>query len=257
MLTAYLDASGDHKSPDVLTVGGYVAPVRSWHRFEKAWRRELDANGIGVFHMTDFLAGERGFEKWKGRADAQMRLLRKLAAIIRSNAHFSSVTSIRLSDWRTVNSQYYLKECRATPYAMTGVQCITKLCDWRAAERLRGDRLEFVFESGDTGKGDLERIIGLANDQIRRAWRRRSIAGQPPLIEPVFKSKALCPLQAADFVAWEQRNAIAKGIPIDQLRESLSELLQVPNKSGVVAVRHIKDYAVRLKIPARDGEHSP
>ena len=88
-LTGYFDASGDNADTDAVTVGGYMAPVRSWSRFHRDWRKILDPLNIDVFHLTDFIAGRKEFYDWKDQPAKQMALLRRLAKTIRAHAHFS------------------------------------------------------------------------------------------------------------------------------------------------------------------------
>ncbi len=90
MLIGYYDAAGDNRGDHAVTVGGYLSPVRSWSRFRRDWRKILDPLGIGVFHMTDFIAGEGDFTEWKSKPIQQMAVLKKLARVHRQALPFQS-----------------------------------------------------------------------------------------------------------------------------------------------------------------------
>ena len=172
-----------------------MAPVRNWSRFRRDWRKVLDPLGIGEFHMTDFIAGERDFKAWKDKPERQMQVVKRLIAVIKRHSHFSPATTILLRDWNVLNEKYRLKECRATPYAIASVGVINKSIQWIRKEHPHEALREFVFEHGDRGQGDLMFIM----DQVRK--RAPELAG----IFPQFKPKSLEPLQACDLAAWEQR----------------------------------------------------
>ena len=137
MLTGFFDAAGDNRSLDAITVGGYVAPVRNWSKFSRDWRGLLQSEGLDDFHMTDFVAGARGFSKWKGQPDKQMKYLQKLVKVVRRNAHFSPATTIILKAWHALNEKYRLKECHATPYAIASVGVINKSIQWLKRDQPR------------------------------------------------------------------------------------------------------------------------
>jgi hypothetical protein len=143
----------------VLSVGGFVSDVRAWTRFEKRWREALDEAGIKHFHMTDFVSGAKGFEQYKNRPDRQAKVLAKLCHIIRKNTRKSIATTVVLDDWRTVNGDYYLKECRLSPYAIAAFAVMQKAVPWIGRARKGHTFTEFVFEQGDTGQGDFKWLI--------------------------------------------------------------------------------------------------
>jgi hypothetical protein len=117
-----------------------------------------------------------------------------------------------------------------------------------AAGLSSGD-VEFVFEDGDLGKGDFEHIIGIANRRVRQ----EAVPGRRP-IKPAFRDKdeRMTMLQAADFAAWHQRNAVARRTPPDQLIEPLQVLLaKYASDWGVVEKPSIREHAERIEIPKR------
>jgi hypothetical protein len=67
MLWAFFDESGQH-GPDgrllKLTVGGCIARFEEWECMSLAWSMALDKMAIPMFHMKDFEARRRCFDKW-------------------------------------------------------------------------------------------------------------------------------------------------------------------------------------------------
>ena len=149
-----------------------------------------------------------------------------------------------------MNDVFCLRECHATQYALASFNCITKCALWAHKDHPNDPIQDWVFEHGDRGKGDLEKLLGFVQEHAKRRLRQSQSTDPLKPLLPVFKhkSKDLSPLQAADFVAWEQRNALIKNVPVDQLRESLQLLLRVKHESGVVSRRSLLDYAERLGV---------
>ena len=251
MLSGYFDAAGDNSAEHAITVGGYVAPVRSWSRFRRDWRRVLDRHGIDVFHMTDFTAGQSPFEEWRGREDAQMRVLEQLAKVIGAHAHYSLSTTVLLDDWRAINRDYRLKECRATPYALAAFSVINKSIQWIKRQHPHDPLKEFVFEAGDVGYGDLLSWM----DWVREVAPRGSLDS----VYPVARPKSLEPLQAADFAAWEQRHAAVNRARNEEwdFRASMAALLRVPHDWGMTRQDSLTEICERFGIPQRDPSQRP
>jgi hypothetical protein len=117
-LTGYFDAGGHQDDKHVIAVGGYVSSVPAWLRFEKEWLQALKRAGIEEFHMTDFMACQGDFKNWQGREADQARLLLQLAKITKKHARRGFSGLLFLEDWRRANEEFFLKECRCTPYAL-------------------------------------------------------------------------------------------------------------------------------------------
>ena len=196
LLTSYFDASGDNAATHGVTVGGYVSDVRAWSRFSIRWREVLDEYGIEHFHMTDFVAGGKGFERFRKKPDLQAEVLSKLVRVIRKNVRKSFATSVLLEDWRSVNQVYRLKECHATPYAICALSVIIRSMLWiggvvRPDKKKHGhDFTEFVFEEGDNGQGDFKWLMEVT---------KKLGKGKLDSVYPIFRPKTLLPL----FFLWQ------------------------------------------------------
>jgi hypothetical protein len=111
MLWAYFDETAvnavDDKDgklrPTEMFVGGCVATVHQWQKFDPKWKRALDRAGVAAFHATDFYAFQGEF-KWfdkDGNRDMKRhaRFRDRLADIILEHTDelivFTSLTSIK------------------------------------------------------------------------------------------------------------------------------------------------------------------
>jgi hypothetical protein len=120
MFTAYFDASGNSKS-SAITIAGFVSRLRKWERFEVQWKALLP-DGMRMFHMTDFVSFKNGWEGWK--ADPRRGVLfDSLVACIKRNTNQGFGVSLRLSDYKELDSKYRLQEAAGGPYALVGCAC--------------------------------------------------------------------------------------------------------------------------------------
>lgn len=246
-LTCYYDAAGHPKGKHALVVGGYVAAVPAWLRFEREWKRALNKAGIDVFHMADFMARKGKFENWKGRDHEQARLLLKLVQITNKHARISFSTIILLDAWESVNKTYALREAHCTPYALCGFFTILRTAGW-LWRRDRRFKAELIFEDGDLNKGDLIWMID------RFTGHKKKILGG---LFPTFKGKELSPLQAADFVAWEHLNAarerlLKPDVPAG-LRETFKKLETIKKSWRIITEDQLLKFCADYDVPKRDS----
>jgi hypothetical protein len=81
VLKAYVDDSGDEASGHAaLSMGGYIATVEAWDRFEQGWTWVLDKFGAPYLHMKEFKKRYGLFEAWPASEDSEF--LATLALVI-------------------------------------------------------------------------------------------------------------------------------------------------------------------------------
>jgi hypothetical protein len=245
-LTGYFDAAGHPDGEHALAVGGYISSVPMWLRFEKAWKKVLRKNKIDIFHMADFMACADEFKNWLGRKDEQSELLLKLAGITKEHVRHGFSTMVFLDAWKEVNKTYKLRESHCTPYGLCGFFTVDKAMRW-LVDRKRRFALEFVFEDGDKHKGDLMWMI----DQFVRTDKRVNAGAAPN-----FRSKRVVPLQAADFVTWQQYRFVANKLTKADIKphfyESFAQLVTIPKTWGVIDEEALVKFCVGFEIPKRD-----
>ena len=218
--TAYFDASGKKESP-VLAVAGFFAPINEWIRFEIEWKRCLAIYGTASLHMKDYAHSTGEYRSWKGDEKLRARFLGDLIRIIRERVDDSFATGVHMHEYNAVNEQYKLREW-AHPYALCGLNCLDKVKKWAWKFKYDFSLIDYVFEDGDEGKGNLS-----------------NLAAQQLSINPVFKSKAhSVAFEAADLIAYEYQkanNAIIHAgdnlLAFDELRIPLKKFASIPGSA--------------------------
>ncbi|MBI4431464.1 MAG: hypothetical protein HY587_07110 [Candidatus Omnitrophica bacterium] len=228
MFTACFDAGGSQHDQKFLVVAGFVSSAEEWVRFDKAWRERLAGDNLSYFHMVDFAQFSGEFRNgWRDNEPRRKKLLSDLVEIIRRHAFRRFGCAIdnevflrNLPENR--RRQYFLNA-----YALAGMTSAAQVFKWCKEERTPFEKVDFVFEDGDIGKGQL--ITRFNND-----------LGMTPVFKPKKDKQAtigmvfgFTPLQAADFLAYE----ITKGCKEMKNRKrdprwGLEELLKIPGPLG-------------------------
>lgn len=248
MFTAYFDASGKRNHP-VSSVGGVVAPVYKWARFELAWKRVLAAEGVTEFHATDFAASQGEYVSWKGDRVRRAKFLGRLGSIVKANGNKLFCASMENNEWASVNQDYLLEECFHSPYAYCGFAVVKQVLAWAKRKRVKTP-VKFIFEKGDAEWAGLEKLckkIGVA-----------------PVELP--KEEAI-PCQAGDLIAWKSRIAFTNGIRklgsfmgspsiegFDELVEesrSLDKVIVISGTPGIFSRDRLIENCKRFRIPKR------
>nr|WP_281719461.1 hypothetical protein [Nitrosomonas nitrosa] len=188
--TGYFDAAGQRGQGKMLTVGGYIASVTRWDRFNEQWGKILEKRSIEAFHMADFMHSESIDGKWKKDDGSAENFLMKLASATCTAAEYMVLATVYLDDWEQLNQRYELRETGLTPFALAGVSCIELVHRWCNKRKIPRTQIEFIFENGDLDRGHL--------------W---DIAKKHLGVQIVPRSKSLRPLQACDLLAWDAQRA--------------------------------------------------
>lgn len=221
----YCDAAGG-KDHGFIVVAGYLSTFQKWMNFQVEWNKLLALFNVSYFHMKEFAQSKGPFKSWKNDEPKRIRFLSRAAQIIVSNVERSFGCIVRYADFEKVNQLYRLDEIAGNPYALAGRTCVAR------TGLFLGDQQEviYIFEDGDTGKGELMRILERdghpapifrpSRDQIRNGRQVRGVI----------------PLQAADFAAYEMRKVFKddphETWPIYKYRKSLQALADVPSDHG-------------------------
>lgn len=257
MFTAYFDASGhpdDKGKAKSLWVAGFVSTVQKWAKLEHAWPMLLKEYDIpSPLHMTDFIARQGRYRKWKGNKAAQEDFRCAAARILKLHIHKPFAAGVVIPDLRRMFDEYDVPETEPRqPYAWCALQVCDRLFEWAQnrvrAGVLRGsNQLEIVFEDGDKHQGDFAKAFWAKH---RKAVNFR-----------MNVDKAWVPFQACDFFGWEfrvwardrihgyfllreaDRSAPAKK---RELRENVRDRKMIkPNPVVLEFVRQLPAHAVR------------
>ena len=192
---AYFDASGESTGFPVLAIGGAVAPIKKWNRFEREWAAILKREKVTEFHATDFAASKGQYEDWKGDKPRRSKFLFDLANIIKKNANKLFMINIEIDAWEEVNRDYLLEEVFHSPYALCGYTAIQQVLKWAEGKHIANSRLKIIFEDGDDGWEGLKKLAERSD------------------IEPIrLPRSAAIPCQAADMIAWKSRIAFTNAL---------------------------------------------
>jgi hypothetical protein len=243
MFTAYFDESGTHDQSAALVVSGYVASVQQWEKFDKEWKDALADEGLTHFHMKDFAHSKKEFSTWKDNEPRRKRFLERLINIIRKNVRKSFSNAVILDAYRKVNSKYTFQEYLGKPYAFCARLCMTGVEYWKEQHDYQ-DEVPSIFEDGAHDKGAFLDI--LKRDKY---------------LIPVFGQKREhTPLQAADFVAWENLKIYnqkeAGTLNTKRLRKPFLALYSMPQDWGVYTIKNLEDICRIYNIPLRDSSKS-
>jgi len=247
MLTCYFDGSGDKDSTNVYSVAGYVSTVDRWIDFDKKWSALLKRHGLPYFHMKEFAPSVDHFKEWKGKEKERKRgaFLEQLVNITRKHVLHSFSVTLRMDLYDAANKFYPLKEKRVVPLLLCGGGCIAKALYWRRNKGRAEEPIMFYFERDEKNWGILKQW---ANDH---GYPCESGPKLPDPSKPL--DFPLTPLQAADFVAWEQRklydDVVIQGK--DRIRYSLKGLTTIPHQWDAFETRDFTRFAIANKMEPR------
>jgi hypothetical protein len=189
--TLYFDESYTHPpAPLVYTVAGYVSTDVQWKKFQREWRKILDADGIEYFHSVEFQANKPPYGAWT--KDKRAKFLASLHAAIHKRTLMSFSTTADLAEFGRLTAEQ--KKILVNPHIFAAKNCMKAVGLW-AAQSILNHPMAYVFESGSQYQGLFaKQLAELLEEDI--GWFR--------LGSVTFADKKLMrPLQAADMVAYE------------------------------------------------------
>ena len=195
MLTGYFDESQDAK---YLVLAGYIAPARSWVRFEREWRKVLAEFGIDYFHMKDYAHSRRSFEGWP--ESRRVALMNLLAFVIQSRVEWPISIVLSLDDYYAVVPPGFQQQVY-DPYFLCLWSCILMAFRCYRGEQLSGRALHFIFDDKSGFNTRAQKIIQSCRNLPSFTTEQKQFLGPLTFAD----DKQLNPLQAADLFAYEVR----------------------------------------------------
>jgi hypothetical protein len=214
--TAFVDDSGSGGDSPYFALAGLVAETSVWQNFGKDWQLVLNSlPRIRYFKMSEAHSLNGEFSEFSAHErDARLRLLVDVilaypvreASVLMPKRVFHYLKNVSLPrEWKG-------------PYLYSFIGIVTALSTFEYL--LRSQRVDFVFDRQQK-----------TETRVRRTFDR--LRGMPPFyldrigsIE--FKSEQdAIPLQAADFIAWQNRRFYCAKEPIrDELKRIHSERIR-------------------------------
>ena len=228
VFVAYFDASGHEDDPNsrVVTVAGFASTESQWSRFEDEWLAALRAEGVTMFHMKDFAHSRGEFLAWKNDERRRVRFLAGLLKIISRRTRKKFSATVLLEQYRDVDRRFLVREALGAPYCIASQFVVVFANAWMR-ENHPSDGALYVFEKGDDGQGQLQRVF--------RKYFSRVLEVDPIFVEK--KPDLGIPLQAADFIAYEHAKAFNDFLKIGKKRARESAVPLMPRE---------RDRSVRL-----------
>lgn len=245
-LIAFFDASGTPNSGAILVVSGFISTAKRWKQFEREWAQLLREAKIPYFRMSEFNSHQGPFKAWRGKDNKRQAFLRRLLRIVVSHAAQSFAAGVVLADWQRCNTYYQLDEKDFSPFSLCAWTCIDRVREWCIKHDAELTRVRFVFEDGDSGKGQF----------ISRSSRDFGINIEFGAKVPNSEISFFRPLQASDFAAWHVRKVMADQAngTLHGLRYDFEQLFaRIPYES------YHRHFSMRAGTPtiARPGEFGP
>ena len=229
MFRAYFDRSELGAPADVVAVSGYLSAEEHWAAFERAWNQTLNEFGVDTFHMTEFECRLGSFKGWEQARRTE--LLSRLIDLIANHALVAIGAALVVADYNALEPAEQARLGR--PYVMCGLKAVADTLrwideridravatgEWKVTERGKRVPVEFVFEAGDEGAGELAEL--LRNEQESGMFAGR-------IMRVSFEPKQVGALQAADFAAYETTKQLVRTIGADErtTRKSLEALVE-------------------------------
>jgi len=238
--TAYFDDSGK-KETELLLVGGYVATVANWDRFNSDWRILISRKEIGEFKRADFNARQIG--NWPN--PERDYFLADLAQTIHKYTLYAFAFAVSMPDWNRANEKYQMAEKNLYPYPICARTCMKGVRDWCDQNRRDKAQIEYVFDKGSEHAEHLPLLLKRDIDP-----NLRTLALVPA------DSFKVSPLQAADYFAWEIRHQALKNPdphPTEAYR-TLYRLLRFPNAQadiGQYNFDRLEELCINAQVPLR------
>jgi hypothetical protein len=183
MLWGFFDESGEHDASGglaKLTLGGCWSSFEKWEAFSLEWQEALKNVSVNVFHMTDFEANQGEFKGWENNKEKHNALLHSLLGIMQKYIESYSGFTKPIGHYSVI--EIYERHL-VDLFVRAGVDEDHSVVIARHPE-YSAHRMGQLVEA-------IESLLGRNAIKVK-TWS----IGEP---------RDLCPLQAADVVAYEIR----------------------------------------------------
>jgi hypothetical protein len=244
VFTAYFDVSGT-KEERVLTIAGFVSRTERWTRFENDWKSLLPAT-LSVFHMTDFVNSQKGWEGWKGDTERRVHFFDSLIACIKKHTNQGFAVSVQLQDFRDIDREYMFHEAVGKPYAFLARACLGRLKKWAKKKPTDWRKILCILEHGDEGQGEaLKRLIDEGYNAILQS--KADVRAFDACDLAAWKARAIVD------DAWERKLHLSDPKAADRIMRSLEkiEIIVRGKEVGMYSRKGLTNICEKLSIPKR------
>jgi hypothetical protein len=187
----------------VFAVGGYVAHISQWEKFEEEWRPRLRQAGVDVFHATDFYNAHGEFKGWDYKK--QIKFAKLFTAIAEKQTEIGIAHAIDVAAFNELlapilAARYWTPHGKVTPLIWCTRTVLAALVNRHSQFVPPTQPLQIIFETGDG--------VGEAIDYFR-GLKERGAPWLSQIVSFADGDKRVLPLQAADLIVHEAvRSAI-------------------------------------------------
>jgi hypothetical protein len=193
----------------VFTVGGFLADATQWSMFYEEWPLVLATRNRSEYHATDVEDSQR---LWGWSKEQKIRFQSYAYSTVRLRANIGISSTIIKEAFDVERIRWhkipYGKSANYLYFCVNDV--IKQVTDW-ALERDYHSPINYVFESGDLGQGEVGYIFDELPKDLALEKERRELIGTVSF----QKKRECCPLQAADIWAYENyKHMINQHMPL-------------------------------------------
>ena len=155
-LRVFIDEADTH-TPNIV-VGGYVAKVRRWDHFDKAWRKALQKRGLSYFHAVEMWGNKNEFKDWTAPQKEELR--KRIYEITDKKLLFGFTVRLDEDDYQRIYIGENPRTHRDSKYGLCLRWAFCFLPDY--AQGLTGETLKrchYILETGHPNFGDCDRIF--------------------------------------------------------------------------------------------------
>jgi hypothetical protein len=255
MLSFALDAGGDARTP-VLTVAGFGSSEKDWDVFSDLWSKRLDREGIAFFRAVDASHFRGQFEPFHDRPDRKEwreQLFADLMEILQSNVYRKFGCSIFNPELNKMNAAI-AEEFSLEAYSLAGRTTEKHIREWVAEEWSRSTLVAIIFETGDKGKGKLQKRMTEDGCFPPNFRPKKDTVKEDGTIE-----KGYVPLQAGDWLAYEHSIAVkqvesGEVTEPSQLRWPMQQFLSIPGNVSAYTAENLKEMEKNINLVQRINE---
>ncbi len=193
----------DSARDGVFALGGYVAHISQWDKFEAEWRPRLKQAGVKVFHASDFYNARGEFQGWDYLK--QVKFAKLFTAIAEKQTEIAIAHAMDLAAFNEflapiLAARYWTPHGKVTPLMWCARTMLSALVNRHSQFVPPTQPLQIIFETGDG--------VGEAIDYFR-GLKMRGAPWAQHIVSFADGDKQLLPLQAADLIVHE---AVRSGI---------------------------------------------
>ena len=152
-----------------MAVTGYLGSDEEWAKFEVGWQNVLERFKLEMFHMTEYETRKQAFENWSNAMRTDF--LGQLIDLVNRHTIVAVGAGILVDDYEALPEDN--RRRLGHPYAMCGLKAVADTFrwvddfiakkvhsgQWAQTEKGKSVPVEFVFESGDEGAGELNEAL--------------------------------------------------------------------------------------------------